>query len=139
MRTVDVAARREDGGEPARGARVTGCVREHVRALGAGQVPALLQQRPQVEGAVLVAAFAGALVAGLRRPQVPACLVEDAEVQGGAGVAECIRFAIGKFCAGRIAPLFEQHSQAELLNGSTSAIDQCVHAPRHLPAFPNHP
>jgi hypothetical protein len=110
-------------------------VREFVRALGAGQIPALLKYRTQVEGAILVAALVGTLVTGLRGTQVSARLAENAEVKRGARVAECVGFAVGELGAGRIAPLFEQHPQAELLNGSTCAIDQCVYAPRHLPAF----
>jgi hypothetical protein len=106
-RTVDVAARREDGSEPARCASLAGRVRESVRALGAVQVPALLQQSRQVEAAVLVAACPGALVAGLRPTQIPARLVQDAEVQGGAGVAESVRLVVGELGAGRIASLFE--------------------------------
>jgi hypothetical protein len=135
VRAVEIAAGREDGREPTRRASVAGRVRESVRALGAGQIPALLKYRTQVEGAVLVAALVGALVTGLRRTQVSARLAENAEVQRSARVAECVGFAVGELGAGRIASLFEQHPQAELLNGSTGAINQCVYAPHHLPAF----
>jgi hypothetical protein len=138
MRAVEVTSRPEDGGEPARCASVAGRVREFVRALGAGQVPTLLEQRPQVEGAVLFATIPGALVADLRRAHVTARLVEDAEVQRRPGVAECVRLAVGKFGAGRIASLLEQHPEAETLNGRTGGIDQRVRAPHHLP-FPTHP
>ena len=65
--TVEVAAGREDGREPARRASVAGRVSESVRALGAGPVPALLQERPEVEGAVLVAALVRAPVAAPAR------------------------------------------------------------------------
>lgn len=132
---VEVATGRENGREPIRRGNVAGRVREFVRTLGAGQIPALLKYRTQVEGTILVAALVGALVTGLRRTQVSARLAENAEVQRGACMAECVGFAVGELGAGRIAPLLEQHPQAELLNGSTAAIDQCVYAPRHLPAF----
>ena len=53
-----------------RRASVAGRVSESVRVLGAGPVPALLQERPQVEGAVLVAALVRAPVTRLRGAQV---------------------------------------------------------------------
>jgi hypothetical protein len=137
VRAVDVAAGRENGREPARCASVAGRVRESVCALGAGQVATLLQQRAQVECAVLVPALMRALVAGLRRMHLSPRFVQDTEVQGSARVAEGIGFLIRELSARRIASLLEQHAEAELLNGSTGAIDQCVYAPRHLPAFPN--
>jgi hypothetical protein len=118
---------------------VTGRVRERVRTLRAGQIAALLQHRPQVEGAVLVPTLLSAPVASLGPSQVSACLVQDTEVQCRARVAEAVRFAIGEFGTGRIAALLEHHAEVEPLNGCTAAVDQCVHAPHHLPAFPNHP
>jgi hypothetical protein len=54
-------------------------------------------------------------------------------------MAQCIGFSVRKLRARRIASLFEQHAETEPLIGSTRAIDQCVHAPRHLPAFAHHP
>jgi hypothetical protein len=105
--TVEVAAGREDGREPARRAGVAGRVSESVRALGAGPVPALLQERPQVEGPVLVAALMRTPVTGLRGAQVSARLVEDAEVQRGARVAERIGFAVREFGGDRVPSLFE--------------------------------
>ncbi|MGH2896431.1 MAG: hypothetical protein ACRDPM_24615 [Solirubrobacteraceae bacterium] len=118
---------------------VAGRIRELVRMLGAGEVSALLQQSPQVECAVRVAALVRAPIARFRRTQVSASLTEDAEVERRARVAESVGFPIGKLGAGRIASLFEEHAQVEPLNGSTRAIDQCVRAPEHLPAFPDHP
>ena len=135
MRTIDVPDRGEDVREPTRRACVASQVRAPVRTLGAGQVAALLQQRAEIEGAVLVPALLGALVGGLRCGHVSAHLVEDAEVQGGACVAEGIGFAVGELGAGLIAALFEHHAEVELLTGSTGLIDQCALAPHHLPAF----
>lgn len=115
---------------------MTSAVREPIRPLCPSQITMLLEQRTEVEGAVGLAALVGASVAGLRRTQVAARFVEHAEIQRRAGMAQCVGFAVGKFSAGRIAALFEQNPEAELLNGSTTAIDQCVCAPHHLPAFP---
>jgi hypothetical protein len=102
---VEVAAGREDGREPGRRASVAGRVRESVGALGAGQVPALLQQRAQVEGAVLIAALVRALVTGLRRSHISTRLGEHPEVQRGARVAKCVGLAVRELGAGWIIPL----------------------------------
>jgi hypothetical protein len=137
VRAVEITAGREDRREPLRRMRVAGRVREAVRALGAGPVPVLLQQRSEVEGAICVAPLIGALVAGLRCPPVSAGLVDHAEVQRRASMTQFISLAIGELGAIRIAPLLEQDPELELLDGSTGAVDQCVHARRHLPAaFP---
>ncbi|HEY1567054.1 MAG TPA: hypothetical protein VGF68_08560 [Solirubrobacteraceae bacterium] len=137
-RALDVTVGGEDRSQPRRRVSVGGPVGEPIGAHGAGQIAALLQQCPEVEGAVLIAAPLSTPITGLRRTHLPSRLVQDTEVQGRARVAERVGFAVGEFGNARIAALFKQHAEPELLSGGTRAVRR-VHAPRHLPAFPNHP
>ena len=118
---------------------VAGGVRNPVCAHRPGQIAVLFQQGAEIERAVLVAAFLGPPVAGLGGTQIPAGLVQYPKVQCCAGVRERVGLAIGKLGADRVPALLEKHTKSKLLNRSTGTIRLCAHAPRHLPAFPNHP
>jgi hypothetical protein len=132
---VDVTSGSEHGRQPSGRAGVAGRLGGAVRALRTGEISALLQQRAQIEGPVLVAPLVGALVAGARALQVPSRFIDDAEVQCGARVPQFLSFAVGQFGARQVAALFEQNTEPEPLDGRTGTVDQCVHAPRHLPVF----
>jgi hypothetical protein len=119
--------------------RVAGGVRQLVRAGGTGEIAPLLQQRSEIEGAVLVAAFLGPAIAGLGGTQIAAGLVQNPEIHCRARVRERVGLAIGELGADGIAPLLEQDPKSKLLHGGTGTVRRYLHAPRHLPAFPNHP
>lgn len=135
-RTVEVPTRSEDRGEPGRRHSVTCLLCARVRALGARQIAVLLQKCAQVESGVLIAAPLSASVARFCLTELSPRLVQNAEVQRRARVTERVGLAVGELGAGWVAARFEKHTEAKLLNGSTRAVGHCVHAPRHLPAFP---
>jgi hypothetical protein len=102
-----------------------------IRTLRAGQVTAPLEQTAEVECAVRVAAFARALVAGLRLLQIAALFEEDPEVDRRGGMAQRIRLSIRAFGGGAITTHLEPKTKVEPFLCRSGAANRCVCAPGH--------